>query len=71
MDECTDSLGERQILSILDLNLGSRQFEVDEKEIAMSLLLTRHRMYRYNRIMFGLKNAQVKLWRAKNVTSDL
>lgn len=67
IDECIDSLGTAAIFSTLDANSGYWQIEMYEKNVDKTDSVTYNGLYRYTRMLFGLKNAPVTFQRAINV----
>ena len=57
MDECIDSLGDSQVFSTLDCNVGYWQIEIEEEDKDKTAFVTHHGLFRFKRMPFGLRNA--------------
>lgn len=57
MDECTDSLGEATVSSILGANNGYWRVEIEEEDRYKTVFTFHHGIYRFVRIPFSLNNA--------------
>lgn len=56
MDKCMDSLGEAAIFSTLGENSGNWQVERDKANRDKTTFTSRHGLYRFIRMLFGLNN---------------
>ncbi|XP_061191756.1 uncharacterized protein LOC133199998 [Saccostrea echinata] len=57
IEECLDTLGGSKLFSTLDLMSGYHQFEVLESDRPKTAFITRHGLFEYTRMPFGLCNA--------------
>lgn len=67
MDKCITSFGEAAIYSTLDNNNGYRQVEIDKADRIKPAVASRHKLYRFIRMLFCLRNAPGTLQRTVDV----
>lgn len=67
MDECIDSLREATIVSTLDENSGYWQIDIDEADRDKTLFMSRHGVYRFIRMPFGMRSAPPSFQRMMDV----
>lgn len=60
MGECTDSLGDVPILSTVDANSGYWKVEVAHENLDKTAFTSRHGLFRFIRMPFGLKVRPVR-----------
>lgn len=64
---CIDSLGEARVFSTINANSGYRQLDLENKNVDKTASVTRHGLFRYTTMPFGLKNAPAWYQRAMDV----
>lgn len=57
IEECLDTLSGSKLFSTLNLLSGFHQFEVNEKDRPKTAFITKHGLFEYTRMPFGLCNA--------------
>lgn len=57
IEECLHTLIGSKVFSTLDLLSGYHQFEVKEKDRPQTAFITKHGLFEYTRMPFGLCNA--------------
>lgn len=57
IEECLDTLSGSKLFSILDLLSGYHQFKVNKKDRPKTTFITKHGLFEYTRMPFGLCNA--------------
>lgn len=67
IDECFDSLGEAQIFSTLNVDLGYSKIEMDYKDVNKTVLVTYHGLFKYSQMTSELKNAPSMFQQAMDV----
>ena len=67
MDECIDSLGDATVFTKLDGNSGYWQVEIAEDDRDKTTFASHSGLYRFLRMLFGLKNAPATFQRAVDI----
>ena len=67
MDECIHSLGEANVFTTLDCNLGYWQIPVAERDQDKTTFTCHEGTYRYKRMPFGLTNAPATFQRTLDI----
>lgn len=57
LDELLDSLGEVAIFSMLDVNFGYRQIDIDDWDNEETMITLHHELYIFLRVILGLRIA--------------
>lgn len=61
-DECIALLSMAQMLSTIDTNSEYWQIETNGKNVCKTAFVTHHELFKYTRMIFGLKNSPATLW---------
>ena len=67
IEECLDTLAGSQFFSTLDMASGYWQIEMEEKDKPKTAFLTKHGLYQFTRMPFGLCNAPSTFQRAMHL----
>lgn len=67
MDECLVPLGKAKLFTTLYAKSGTRKIKMGKKSVEKTTFLTHDGLYKYTRILFGLKNALATFQKAMNV----
>jgi hypothetical protein len=67
MDECIDSLGDAQIFTTLDCNIGYWQIPVAPEDVEKTTFTSHEGTFHFTRMPFGLRNAPATFQRTVDI----